>query len=196
MKFHHPLGSRRTRIVGAFAAGTALITGAALVTVVAPANAAAGCQVDYAVDGWGNGFVVNVTASNLGDPLTSWTLEWDFAGNQRITNAWNGVVSQSGGHVTLRNATWNGGLPTNGKVQPGFQGTYSGSNAKPTSFTLNGVVCNGQTARRPRRRRPARRPPAHRRPARRRPALRPPALRRPGLPVSGWTTPTSAARAT
>jgi len=39
----------------------------------------------------------NVTLKNLGDAISGgWTLEWDFAGNQRITNGWSVVWSQTG----------------------------------------------------------------------------------------------------
>jgi len=40
--------------------------------------------------------------------------------------------------VTARNAAWNPAIPQGGSVNFGFQATYSGTNARPASFTLNG----------------------------------------------------------
>ncbi len=108
------------------------------------AAAAATCEVIYSIPNqWPGGFLGDVTITNNGPARTSWTLTWTFAGNQQITNLWNGVVSQVGHNVTVTNAAWNGNLPSGGTVSFGFQGTFSGTNAKPTSLALNGVTCGG-----------------------------------------------------
>jgi endoglucanase len=113
----------------------------------APANAATGCSVAYAVQSdWGSGFVVNLTITNLGSPITNWTLTYSYAGNQTVTNGWNGNWSQSGKNVTVTNASFNGSLGTNGTASPGAQFSYSGANVNPTSFSLNGVQCTGQVS--------------------------------------------------
>ena len=61
---------------------------------------------------WPGGFGANVTVTNLGDPLTDWTVVWSFAGGQTVTQAWNATVTQSGAQVTARNASYNGSLAT------------------------------------------------------------------------------------
>ncbi|MZF89552.1 cellulose binding domain-containing protein, partial [Streptomyces sp. SID5643] len=61
---------------------------------------------------------------------------------QKVTNGWNAKISQSGAAVTAANESYNGTLATGGSVGFGFQGTYSGSNAIPATFTLDGVTCN------------------------------------------------------
>jgi hypothetical protein len=100
------------------------------------------CQVTYAIPNqWGDGFLGDVTIKNNGAAVSAWTLTWTFGGTQRITNLWNGVVTQSGQAVSVRNADWNGALASGGSVNFGFQATYSGANAKPTAFKLNGVSC-------------------------------------------------------
>jgi cellulose 1,4-beta-cellobiosidase len=138
--------ARRTSARRGIAAVASLMIGSALVLVSAnQASAAAGCSVAYSANSWSTGFTANVTITNLGDALTSWKLEWDYAGNQAISGSWNSTYTQSGQHVTLSNAGWNGNLGTNGTANPGFQGTYSGTNANPTTFKLNGVTCNGGT---------------------------------------------------
>nr|MDT0657335.1 PQQ-dependent sugar dehydrogenase [Micromonospora sp. DSM 115978] len=103
--------------------------------------AGTGCAVAYAVNQWSNGFTANVTITNRGPALTAWTLTWTFGGNQQISNGWNAQVSQSGQSVTARNAGWNGNVPANGTVTFGFQAGYSGTNARPAEFRLNGAAC-------------------------------------------------------
>jgi endoglucanase len=94
---------------------------------------------------WNVGFGVTVTITNLGSPLTSWTLGYSYAGNQQVTQGWNGTWTQTGQNVTVTNASYNGSLATGGTVAPGANFSYSGTNTAPTAFTLNGVACTGQT---------------------------------------------------
>ncbi|MDI5938744.1 non-reducing end alpha-L-arabinofuranosidase family hydrolase [Micromonospora sp. DH13] len=132
--------------VGVVSAGVALLA-SATVAVALPANAAAaGCSVNYAVSSqWQDGFGANVSITNLGDPLSSWTLTWSYGAGQKVTQAWNATVTQSGTAVTAKNVSYNGAIATNGSVSFGFNGSWSGSNPVPTSFAVNGVTCNGGT---------------------------------------------------
>jgi len=41
----------------------------------------------------------------------------------------------------VANAAYDAALPPGGSVTVGFTGTYSSSDAPPTSFTLNGAPC-------------------------------------------------------
>jgi endoglucanase len=103
-----------------------------------------GCAVSYVIQNdWGSGATVNVTIKNNGtSAINGWKLTWGFAGNQKITNLWNGVLTQSGTSISVSNASYNVKIPANGgTVTLGFNLLYSGSNAKPTSFTLNGNSC-------------------------------------------------------
>ncbi|GAA3456480.1 cellulose binding domain-containing protein [Dactylosporangium matsuzakiense] len=105
-------------------------------------SAAGGCRVGYALNDWGGGFTATVTVTNPGPaPITGWTLKWTFAGNQAIGNAWNATVTQSGQAVTAAAMAYNSTIPAGGNAQFGFQGTYSGANAVPAQFTLDGVAC-------------------------------------------------------
>jgi cellulose 1,4-beta-cellobiosidase len=144
MKLNPLRGGGRSRLRRGLAAAAALAAGGALVVMAATsANAATGCRVAYSVNQWSNGFTANLTVTNLGDPLSNWNLQWSFAGNQQISQSWNSEFTQSGQSVTLRNAAWNGSLGSNASVNPGFNASYSGTNAVPTSFTLNGTQCTG-----------------------------------------------------
>ncbi|MFF4358860.1 glycoside hydrolase family 6 protein [Streptomyces sp. NPDC001604] len=135
----------RTRT--ALLAALALVAGTAgVATAVVPGDVSAAsvpCTVDYKVQNdWGSGFTAAVTVTNNGAAKSSWAVKWSYAGNQKITNFWNSKISQSGAAVTAANESYNGGLATGGSVSFGFQGTYSGSNAVPATFTLDGVTCN------------------------------------------------------
>lgn len=133
------------RIVRAALAVAAALTAIGLVLPPPTARAAVGCDVDYSItDQWRGGFGARVTLTNLGDPLSGWTLEWAFTAGQRISSeTWNGVFTQTGGTVRVRNAGHNGAVGTGRSVTVGFNGTWSDSNPAPTSFTVDGVPCTG-----------------------------------------------------
>ncbi|MFE0590029.1 cellulase family glycosylhydrolase [Micromonospora echinospora] len=138
---------RRTRRRIGAAAGvvTALAAGFALAGT-GTAQAAAGCQVTYAVGGqWQGGFSANVTVKNLGDAISGWRLTWAFPSGQQVTQAWNATVTASGANVTAADVGYNAAIPTNGSASFGFNGSWSGANTAPTSFALNGVACTGAT---------------------------------------------------
>jgi endoglucanase len=125
------------------------VVGGALVPAVnlagsADAAIAFSCRVDYQTNDWGTGFTTNVTINNLGTTsVNGWTLTYSYAGNQTLQNGWNGVWSQSGTQVTVANENWNSTVPAKGSVSPGAQFAYSGSNVKPTAFSVNGAPCDG-----------------------------------------------------
>lgn len=102
------------------------------------------CKVTYAVTSdWGAGFVTNVTIANTGNrSVNGWTLAWTFGGNQHITNLWNGALAQNGAAVRVTNLSYNASIAPGGSTQLGFQAAYSGANAAPAAFTLNGKKCS------------------------------------------------------
>ncbi|KRD44558.1 hypothetical protein ASE38_10680 [Cellulomonas sp. Root930] len=116
------------------------------VAVAQPAAAAVGCRVDYTVSNqWASGFGADVKITNLGDPVSAWTLTWSFTAGQTVTQAWNATASQSGAAVTAKNVSYNGPLATGASASFGFNGAWSGSNPVPASFALNGTTCTGGT---------------------------------------------------
>ena len=101
------------------------------------------CKVGYSVNQWSGGFTANLTITNTGtSTLNGWTLKFTFPGSQQITQGWNGVFTQSGANVTVTNASYNNTLAPGTSVNPGFNGSWSGSNPNPTGFTLNGSTCS------------------------------------------------------
>jgi hypothetical protein len=103
-------------------------------------NAQSTFEVSYSVRSqWQDGFVADITIENFGDPIDGWTLSWIFPSDQiRITNLWNGKLTQNGANVTVADAGWNAQIPTNGQVNFGFQASYRGTDVIPSAFSLNG----------------------------------------------------------
>src|SRR6266568_3970970 len=147
---------RRGVVVSAVAvlAGASLAAAAASAATAAAGRAAAPpgalaaassvCQVTYTVNSdWGTGFSIAINITNNGPAITSWTLGYAYAGNQKIAQGWSGNWSQSGENITVTNASWNGSLATGGSTQIGANFSYTGTNTAPTVFTLNGGTCIG-----------------------------------------------------
>ncbi|MGB2569073.1 glycoside hydrolase family 6 protein [Micromonospora citrea] len=104
---------------------------------------AGGCAVTYTPNAWTGGFTADVRITNSGAAVNGWTLTFRPGTGVRLTNGWNGEWSQSGDQVTVRNAAWNGGLPTGGTVSVGWQGTFTGTSLpSPSGFQLNGATCS------------------------------------------------------
>jgi len=124
---------------------SALLVAGGTAAVTTASAATAGCSATYAVASqWQGGFQGGVSFTNLGDPLSTWKLEFDFpASGQSVTQGWNATWAQSGAHVTATNMTWNGAVATGGSISVGFIGAWSGSNPAPAAFKVNGVTCTG-----------------------------------------------------
>jgi hypothetical protein len=114
-----------TTPVGLIAAtATACLMAGAAATAATAQAATTGCQVAYTIGSQSaGGFTANVALTNLGDPVTGWTLRWTFGGGQSVTQAWNVTAAQSGSAVSVGNVSWNGALATNGSASFGFNGT-------------------------------------------------------------------------
>lgn len=131
------------RSVLAAVAGAAALIGSVTVPVVTASGAAPACSVEYSVTSqWDSGFQGAVKITNNTAAMSSWSLAFDFAGGQELTQGWNARWSQSGTTVTAASESYNGSLATGASVSAGFIASWSGSNAVPTSFKLNGTSCN------------------------------------------------------
>ena len=126
------------------ATGTAGPASAPVSVTTPGGNDTVTCQVTYGVNDWGGGgFGGSITIRNTHPAVAvnGWTLAFTFPGTQRVTQGWSAVWSQNGASVTARNESWNAAIPPSGTVSIGFNGTYTGSNPRPTAFTLNGGPC-------------------------------------------------------
>jgi predicted carbohydrate-binding protein with CBM5 and CBM33 domain len=109
----------------------------------AASSASSTCSIGYQVNQWTGGFTANIQINNTGPALNGWVLTWTFTGNQQITSAWNTQLTQSGVAMSAHDAGYNAAIPAGGSTQLGFQATFSGSNAIPTNFAVNGLPCGG-----------------------------------------------------
>jgi chitinase len=95
-------------------------------------------SVAFAVsDNWASGFTaaVTVTAGTAG--LNGWTVEFDSPA--QISTIWNAeIVSRTGNHYVVRNASWNATLAPGQTVSFGFQASPGGASATATNFKVNG----------------------------------------------------------
>jgi len=136
----------RPRTILVSVASSAVVIAAGVVAAVS-AYAATGCGVSYTVTNqWAGGFGASVRLTNLGDPVTSWSLSWTFPAGQTITQIWNANAPTGTSQVSATNVDYNGNLATNATAEFGFNGSWNNSsNPAPTTFAMNGVTCNGST---------------------------------------------------
>jgi chitodextrinase len=114
------------------------------VTVTTPTTGGPGfaCRVSYGTTTWSTGFTARVRLTNTGTGAWSgWRLTFTFPGNQQIRENWGATWSQQGANVVALNLSYNGNVAVNQYVDIGFNGTYSVSNTRPTTFAVNGVGC-------------------------------------------------------
>jgi endo-1,4-beta-xylanase len=125
---------------GTGASGTAALTW----TVAGSGGGGGGtCHVTYTkTNEWAGGFVANLTVSNTGtSAINGWTLTYAFPGDQKVTNAWNATVTQSGAAVSATNMSFDATIAPGGNVSFGYQGTWTANDTAPSSFSLNGTAC-------------------------------------------------------
>jgi cellulose 1,4-beta-cellobiosidase len=129
---------RPRRIV---AAAIAAAFGFAMFAVAATqANAATSCSASYATQSqWQGGFVASLTVTNTGTTaISGWTVTFTYPGDQKVTNFWNTALTQNGENITAANLSYNGTIAAGGNTTFGWQGTWTNSDAAPTSITCNG----------------------------------------------------------
>ncbi|WP_212830268.1 cellulose binding domain-containing protein [Catellatospora sp. TT07R-123] len=130
---------RRTRAVLLLAAlATSLAT-----SVPAPATAAPTCAVqDNVTVFWGTGYQSQITLTPA-TAVTAWQLDFDLADTATVQFTMYGNFTQSGRHVTITNASFNGSVAAGASVSVllAINPNTSGSNVPPAGFSLNGQAC-------------------------------------------------------
>lgn len=129
----------------AAAAGT-FVPSLAFALATNPPAATPSCTVKYAIaSSWTGGFTANVTVANTGtSPFGGWTVTWTYPGDEKITNLWSALYTQTGETIAAHDPfDTNQTIAAGSSASFGMQGTYNTSNAVPTSFTL--TADNGQT---------------------------------------------------
>lgn len=101
------------------------------------------CEVTYGTWSWESGFGAQVRITNIGTvPIDGWTLRFRFSDpGQKITNGWSATWSQEETYVSAAALPWNSVIQPGASVDVGFNGTHTGANPVPPSFTLNDGGC-------------------------------------------------------
>ncbi|MEV4497183.1 glycoside hydrolase family 9 protein [Micromonospora arborensis] len=129
-------------VVAVDAAGNTSAASAPVAVTTAPAPVGGTCTVGYATTDWSTGFTATVTITNTGtSALNGWTLRFSFPGGQTVSQGWSATVSQSGAAVTATNLSYNGTIAPGSSVSFGFNGAHTGTNPKPTAYTVNNTTC-------------------------------------------------------
>ncbi|MFJ7999689.1 cellulase family glycosylhydrolase [Streptomyces sp. NPDC096310] len=126
------------------AAGNRSARSSTVRVTTAPGGGSTGsCAVGYTVSGeWSGGFQGEIVIRNTGgSTVDGWTLGFTFPGGQRITNLWGGTASQNGSAVSVTAAPYTAVIAPNATIAVGFTASWTGTNGKPTAFTLNGSAC-------------------------------------------------------
>ncbi|MFI5836619.1 family 43 glycosylhydrolase [Micromonospora sp. NPDC051300] len=69
---------------------------------------------------WSGGFQAEVTVTAGASAISGWTVGWNLAGGQSISQIWGGTLSTSGSAATVRNVSYNGSVPAAGSTTFGF----------------------------------------------------------------------------
>ncbi|MGV9350136.1 cellulose-binding domain-containing protein [Streptomyces spiralis] len=133
--------ARAAALVTLMSALLAWLAGYGPLSAARGADQGGACRVSWTVNQWSGGFTAQVSVTNLGPQVGSWTLGWTFDAGQRVTSAWNARVDQTGTAVTATSLDYNGSLATGGSASFGLQGTWSGANPAPGDFTFDGAPC-------------------------------------------------------
>lgn len=97
------------------------------------------CTAAFGVQNqWSTGSVVNVGITPASS-MSTWKAEFDLPSGVTVRNGWNGVFQQSGTHVTVTDAGYNGTVAGGKQVSFGFQ--TEGVADPGAEITLNGEVC-------------------------------------------------------
>ena len=122
--------------------GAALLCGNALLAAAGSAHAGPPAVVTCSMTAnWGSGFQALVTITP-GAAVTSWSLEFDAAEAQQVTNSFYAGATQTGRHVVLTNRSFNGSIAAGATVNLGLQF----SNPALINVPPSGFVFNGETA--------------------------------------------------
>ncbi|MFE1752585.1 glycosyl hydrolase family 18 protein [Streptomyces anandii] len=122
-----------------------LLPFAALTALASPAHAAGTLTATFTTQDNGSWWKGTYIVHNGGTAaVDGWTLEFNLPAGVSITGNYNGDVTVSGRHMTVRNAFYNANVPAGGSTEPySYWFTATGTAAAPTACTVNGDKCDG-----------------------------------------------------
>lgn len=87
-------------------------------TTPAPSD---GCSATYrTTNSWSGGFQGDVTVTAGAAGVNGWTVRWNLASGQTLSQLWNGTLTTSGSTATVKNVAWNGALGAGASTTFGF----------------------------------------------------------------------------
>jgi lysophospholipase L1-like esterase len=97
-----------------------------------PGTGGRGCTASYNLTGqWSGGFQASIRVTAGSNAIAGWTVTWQFANGQAVTQSWNASMTASGAAVTARNVSYNGALGAGTSTEFGFLGTWTNANPVP-----------------------------------------------------------------
>ena len=121
-------------VLASVAGAVFMVTGLAA-TAVPAAAATTGCSVAYQnLSAWqssptSGGFNTTLAITNLGDPISHWTLTFTPPSGTTVTGGWNATFTFAS-TVSATDVGWNGGIATGAtNASVGIQGGWSRSSA-------------------------------------------------------------------
>ena len=138
-----PKTRRTRRLLLAGAAAVTVASAAFATTMVANAATSSSCRVRYSISNETTStFSAKITITNLGNPVTPWTLKWSFTGGQHVTGGTGGTFAQTGTEASVTSSNRADRLRANRAKTVRFSATRTTSNPIPTNFTLHGEACS------------------------------------------------------
>lgn len=122
-------------------AGNVSAASASTTFTTLPSTTTGSCAVTYSASSWNVGFTGSLKLTNTSTAPLTWTLAFAFPSGQQLTQGWSATWAQTGSAVTAAGLGWNATLAPGASTDIGFNGSHTGTNTAPTSFTVNGVAC-------------------------------------------------------
>ncbi len=109
-----------------------------------PASASShSCKASYTVAAQDAFFTDDFTITNTSSKaLHRWKVQILFASKQIIIQSWNGIFTQKGNKVIIKNTSSNVVVKPGSSIKPGFNASWNNNTPTPSSIKLNGVTCS------------------------------------------------------
>ncbi len=124
--------------------GAEIANGVATVTIQNDDFTSSNGSAEYrTLDDWGSGFTGELKLTNLTDQAwDGWEVEFDWEHN--LTQFWSStLVSRSGQHYVVKNASWNTRVEPGASVTFGFSGNPGNVVTSPSNIVINGEGSGG-----------------------------------------------------
>ncbi|MEY9903860.1 hypothetical protein ABIA35_000066 [Catenulispora sp. MAP12-49] len=96
------------------------------------------------ISDWGSGFQAQYVITNpMSVPLNTWSLQFSLPATEKITSMWGGTDTASGTTHTVAAQSYDTTIAAGSSITVGFDASYSGTYADPSTCKLNSDPCDG-----------------------------------------------------